>query len=128
MSSGYKRSHEGIERLSSDDYCQSKKSRVNIDSNYLALANTLDTRLDTLTRRIEHMLTQLNNRLGNLEATVQSLANSLDTMQITVCDTMSIVACTMFNGSPVKSMDTGSPMDIINNGGDDKHSHASYYA
>jgi hypothetical protein len=125
--SGYKRSHEDMERLSSDDYCQSKKSRVSIDSNYLALANTLDARLDTLTRRIEHTLTQLNNRLGNLEATVQSLANALDTMHVTVCDAVSMVACNVANGSPAKAMDTGSPMDTSNNRSCG-YSHTTYYA
>lgn len=125
--SGYKRSHDETERLSSDDYCQSKKSRVNIDSNYLALANTLDARLDTLTRRIDHMLTQLNTRLGNLEATVQSLANALDTMHVTLYDSLSMVSSAVANGSPVKSMDTGSPMDTCNNGCGG-HSHAPYYA
>ncbi len=95
-----------MERLSSDDYCQSKKSRVSIDSNYLALANTLDARLDTLTRRIEHVLTQLNNRLSSLESRIQSMANSLDAMHITICDTVA-----MDTGSPAKPMETGSPMD-----------------
>jgi hypothetical protein len=126
--SGYKRSHGDIESLSSDDYCQSKKSRVSISSNYLALANTIDARLDTLTRRIEHMLTQLNTRLGNLEAIVHTLTNTVDSMHVSISDSMSMVVNTIANGSPAKAMDTGSPMDTGHNVSDGRHSHASYYA
>ena len=126
--SGYKRCHEDStnNRIhGQEDFNQSKKSRVTVDSNYLALANTLDARLDTLTRRIEHMLTQLNTRLGNLEAIVHSLTNTVDSMQVTVSDSMSMVVNTIANGSPAKAMDTGSPMDT---GTPARHSHASYYA
>jgi hypothetical protein len=124
--SGYKRCHEDATSHcipGQEDFNQSKKSRVTVDSNYLALANILDARLDTLTRRIEHMLTQLNTRLGNLEATVHSLTNTVDAMHVTIYDSMSMVVAN--TGSLVKTMDTGSPMDT---GTPTRHSHASYYA
>ena len=125
--SGYKRTHDDTACLPSDNFGHNKKSRVTVDSNYLALANTLDTRLDTLTRRIEHMLTQLNTRLGNLEATIHTLANTVDSMHVTVYESLSMVASTCTNGSPVKSMDTGSPLDTGYNGCGG-HIHAPYYA
>ena len=129
--SGQKRCHEddsGQLTLGHREFIQAKKSRVLVDSNYLTLANTLDARLDTLTRRIEHMLSLLNTRLGTLEATVQNLNNAIETMQVTVCDTLSMAtgsgAISMAAGSIAMTMDTSSPMDI----GRDQSKHTTYYA
>jgi hypothetical protein len=121
----------GQKRFNEDDceFTQIKKSRiVTVDSNYLVLANTLDTRLDTLTRRIEHILSQLNTRLGNLETTVRNLSGAVETMQVTVCDTLAMstgLIAGVANNQPA-AMDIGSPMDTgtphrVN-------THAPYYA
>jgi hypothetical protein len=70
------------------------------------------------------MLTQLNTRLGNLEATVHALTNTVDAMHVTVYDSMSM-ATAGGSGSPAKAMDTGSPMDT---GTPTRHPHITYYA
>lgn len=116
--SGQKRYHEDDNGrfAGNSEFTQVKKTRVVVDSNYLAFANTLNTRLDTLTRKIEHVLNKLNTRLGNLETTIQNLSSAMEAMQVSVCDTVSMVMANgsgaMAIGSPAIQMETGSPMDI----------------
>lgn len=130
--SGQKRCHEDdtgrFAVNNNSEFTQVKKTRVVVDSNYLALANTLDTRLDTLTSRIEHMLSQLNTRLGNLETTVRNLSGAVETMQVTVCDTVAMTTgiITGSEHNQIVGMETGSPMDI---GTPSRaNTHAPYYA